>query len=139
MTPIWSIVVPGRPIQKGNKARIAKRRDGGMFIMPAATAKKAEDRARMLIAPTAPVDPFVGPLVVDVTFVFKIPKTGDNKNRQEGEPCLKRVDRGNLLKMIEDAMSGLVYLDDSQICGGDVRKVWGREEQTEVRVYRWQP
>jgi len=54
-----------------------------------------------------------------------------------GDPCAKHVDRGNLLKLVEDAMNGLVYEDDSQICGGDVQKIWGLEEETRVTIRKW--
>jgi len=106
-------------------------------LLPSKRAVKAESDARSVITARAPATPLVGPVVVDACFVFAVPQ-GKRKGRHKiefGSPCLLRIDRGNLLKLIEDAMNGLVYLDDSQVVGGSVAKIWGDVDETRVVVF----
>lgn len=131
----WSLDVPGRPRSKGNSKRVVRR---GRFsrIIPSAAAVEGEASARSVIAAHAPATPLVGPLRVDVTFWFTIPPSRTKgKNRVvPGQPCLLHVDRGNLLKLIEDAANGLVWVDDSQIVSGNVEKRWGLRDMTSITV-----
>lgn len=52
------------------------------------------------------------------------------------EPDRRRRDPGNLVKLIEDSMTGVVYADDAQIC----RSLWERagvdrlDPRVEIRV-----
>lgn len=134
---LWTCTIPGRPGTKGNSHRIMKR-GNHMSVSPSASSQQRERAAREVIASERPAAPFAGPLVVEVSFVFAIPasrRKGKDKV-SVGDPCLLRVDRGNLLKLIEDAMNGLVYDDDSQVVGGNVSKVWGETSGTKVTVFR---
>jgi Holliday junction resolvase RusA-like endonuclease len=103
------------------------------FFAPAASTVKAERSAHEhVVEQYGDTAPREGPLRVDVEFRFALPKKANGC--APGDPCLSRVDRGNLLKLIEDAMTGVVYVDDSQIVSGDVRKVWHRVDETIVWV-----
>ncbi len=127
----YSLIIPGKPRTKGNSARIFKK-GRRRFVMPSAAAVSAEKSARDYVAIQWTRPPLEGALQVDVSFVFALPK---KKNGCEvGDPCLKKVDRGNLLKLVEDAMNGIAYKDDSQIVAGDVSKWWGVQDQTEVTI-----
>lgn len=131
----WTCIVPGRPKTKGNHGRIVK--IGGFSkLIPSAAAVKGEGDARSFIAAHAPASPFTGAVDVDVVFVFAVAQ-GKRKGKHRidfGAPCMLSVDRGNLLKLIEDAMNGIVYLDDKQVVGGDVSKVWGDLDETRITV-----
>lgn len=126
------IKIDGRPVSKGNSGRIVKR-GKRMSFMPSrqAVAAQATSAEQVRAQYAGPV--LTGPLRVDAVFIYAVPKRNPNKV-EPGSFCLRKVDRGNLLKLIEDAMSGIVYVDDSQIVCGDVRKVWGTENATIVRV-----
>ena len=131
----WSCIVPGRPKTKGNSKRIV-RMGARLRVIGSTSALKAESDARSVIAAHAPPAPLQGALRCTVVFVFAIPQ-GKRKGKHKiepGAPCLLKVDRGNLLKLIEDAMNGLVYDDDSQIVSGDVSKVWGDVDETQIHV-----
>jgi crossover junction endodeoxyribonuclease RusA len=45
-----------------------------------------------------------------------------------------RPDRGKLLRAVEDALTGVIYADDSQVVGGDVVKSWGPTDCVEIHV-----
>lgn len=46
----------------------------------------------------------------------------------------KRPDRGNLLKFYEDCLTGIVWVDDSQVVDGAVRKIFAEVPRTVIRV-----
>ena len=133
---LWRCIVPGRPGTKGNSARIV-RRGRNLSVAPSAASVVNERAAREVVASSRPSAPFIGALIVDVDFVFAIPESKrKGKNKIEaGAPCLLKVDRGNLLKLIEDAMNGLIYVDDSQVVDGRVSKTWGDTHGTYITVY----
>ena len=93
----------------------------------------AQRPAELLSSTGAPVA-----LVLDVVFVFPIPARRRKGKRAlvPGTPHVQRPDRGNLLKMVEDVLEGIVYADDCVVCAGDVRKEWGDEGATIVCVRR---
>ncbi|MCC7173495.1 MAG: RusA family crossover junction endodeoxyribonuclease [Planctomycetes bacterium] len=139
----WTCTIPGRPTTKGNSRRIF-RAGGRPFTASSPQAIAAENNARAVAFAMRPVAPLVGPLRLDVHFVFAIPQAARERVSKRGkvtpaklcpgEPCMRRIDRGNLLKLIEDALEGIVYDNDSQIVGGDVAKVWGERDETRVSV-----
>jgi Holliday junction resolvase RusA-like endonuclease len=141
--PEWSCVIPGRPTSKGNSRRIL-RAGGRAFAASSHQTIQAERNARAIAWAERPPELLCGPLLLDVVFCFAIPQAKRERVSARGrvrpaqiiagEPCMRRVDRGNLLKLIEDALEGVVYADDSQIVGGDVRKVWGERDETRVTV-----
>lgn len=68
--------------------------------------------------------PLEGPLRVDVLFVMPRPKSMIWKKRpMPREYHSKRPDRDNLDKQVLDALNGMIWLDDAQICAGEIQKV----------------
>lgn len=49
----------------------------------------------------------------------------------------RSADGDNLMKLVSDALSGVLYRDDKQVCEGEFRRVYGAGDKarTEVRVY----
>lgn len=138
----WECIIPGRPTTKGNSRRIF-RAGGRPFTASSPQAIAAENAARAIAFAARPPAPLAGPLVLDVVFAFAIPQAARERVGKRGvrpatitagEPCMRRVDRGNLLKLLEDALEGIVYENDSQIVDGSVAKVWGERDETRVCV-----
>jgi len=50
-----------------------------------------------------------------------------------------RPDSTNLQKNIEDALNGIVYVDDSQVCDVRTQKFYGDPARVEVTVEEWTP
>jgi len=102
---------------------------------PADHPVQAYKAAVMLAARQAGVDkPMEGPLCVDIDFYLPRPKRLMRRKDPAGPiPHTARPDRDNLEKATTDALKGLAWRDDSQICDGRVRK-WYAEKDGSPRV-----
>lgn len=69
--------------------------------------------------------PLEGPLRLDVLFVFSCPKSHHKKRTPLPRRWHDRhtKDRDNLLKQIQDAGNGILYVDDGQCCTGMTTKI----------------
>lgn len=57
-----------------------------------------------------------------------------------GSYCTKIPDRDNLEKMVSDAINKTgIWEDDSQVCGGEVKKIWHEKSETIVSIKRAKP
>ncbi len=131
----WSCVIPGKPKPKGNSKQIL--RFGKFTKLVAKDAEvHAENNAKAIAWQQRPPQPFTGAVVVDVDFVFAIPKSRQRGKDKlvVGDVHVQKPDRGNLLKMLEDVLEGIAYADDSAIVDGRVRKLWGAVDETRVTV-----
>jgi Holliday junction resolvase RusA-like endonuclease len=132
MNDKFTIYIPGKPRSKGNSGRILKR-GRRRFIAPSEVSVVAEASAADHARAQWHIPPLEGPVRLDVIFQFALPKKP--KGREvAGDWCLRKIDRGNLLKLIEDALKGIVYADDSQVVAGDVSKIWGAEDGTFIAI-----
>ena len=80
-----------------------------------------------------PVD---GPIRMDLVFVYPRPRSmiWKSKPMPRAWHAIK-PDRDNGMKSIQDALEGLVYINDSQICAGSVEKwIASGDEQPHVEV-----
>lgn len=87
---------------------------------------------------------FEGPLFCFVYFVFFPPKRLNRyqKKRINDNGRLEKFtipDEDNLKKNLYDAMQGIIYRNDSQICGGSYFKGYGKYPGINVLIYRLQP
>lgn len=80
--------------------------------------------------------PLEGPLKVDATFVFPRPGRLRWKTRpMPREPHASKPDRDNCDKAILDALKGLAFVDDGQVCAGQIEKwIAAGDEQPHVTV-----
>lgn len=83
--------------------------------------------------------PLDGPLTMNVLCVMPIPASGMRKAElslaaREQLPHAKKPDCSNLLKNFEDALNGIVYVDDSRLTEVHVRKVYGPKPRVEIAV-----
>jgi Holliday junction resolvase RusA-like endonuclease len=75
------------------------------------------------------------PLTIEIDFVFSRPKSHFNKKGlKPGVPVLPRADVTNCVKGVEDALNGIAYVDDRQLCSVTATKAWGEEALTRVRI-----
>lgn len=67
--------------------------------------------------------PLAGPIEMALTFVMPRPKAMLWKSKPMPRVHdVRKPDRDNLMKSVQDALNGLLFVDDSQICDGPVRK-----------------
>jgi Holliday junction resolvase RusA-like endonuclease len=78
------------------------------------------------------------PLKAEIAAYFPIPKSTSKKKRQmmlEGKiRHTKKCDADNLAKSILDALNGIAFYDDSQVCELSVSKLYSDEPRTEITI-----
>jgi Holliday junction resolvase RusA-like endonuclease len=83
--------------------------------------------------------PLKGPLRMSCIFAIKPPSSWSEKKKKEAVLGFdlpdKKPDLSNILKTIEDALEGIVYENDCQICQyGDLEKIYGKDNYFIVTV-----
>lgn len=82
--------------------------------------------------------PLIGPVAMSCHFYYQIPESWAAKKKQQAIELeiypTGRPDLSNLVKSIEDACNGIVYIDDAQICRLEVTKNYSHEWATSVAV-----
>ena len=136
------IVVAGEAVPlKAPQFRNIKTRDGRQFTSAyqPSHVKKYQTHIRMQAeAAMHDRDPMTGPLVLAATFVMPMPKSFSKRRVGQAligaERPITRPDCSNLLKALEDAMTGIVYRDDAQLVEVHVRKVFGSKPQMQAEI-----
>lgn len=85
-----------------------------------------------------------GPVAVAFTFYRQRPAghygTGGNSDRVRPAAPLRPVSRPDVTKLVraaEDALTGIVWRDDSQVVTQVARKEYGTPERLEVKIQCW--
>ena len=86
--------------------------------------------AKVAMAGLAPVN---GPVLVTVLFRFGRPKSHSKAARLDDNHTQK-PDLDNLCKAVLDALNGICWADDSQVCQIRASKAWRTEGQTIVII-----
>jgi Holliday junction resolvase RusA-like endonuclease len=125
--------IPGAPIPK-HAPRLC-RRTGRVY---SDQTKQVRDVRIMLKAQYRLLKskPMSGPMEINFVFFMPLLAGWSKKKKKEmvGQPHVKRPDRDNLLKFIQDCMNGIVYDDDSQVWNGTVKKIYGKEPRTIIAI-----
>ena len=77
---------------------------------------------------------YKGPLKMEVIFYMPIPSSLSKKKKDElrGVWHIKKPDCDNLAKGVKDALEGIAYDNDSQVCELMIRKIYSTEPKIEV-------
>jgi Holliday junction resolvase RusA-like endonuclease len=124
-----------------------KQADGSRKAHPIVAFKST---VRMVFAEAYHGPPLVGAIRCDVVCVFPRPKRLVWKTRtMVREYHTGKPDRDNLDKSVMDALKGLAWVDDQQVCAGFIEKwyasgdeqphVWIRIRQLEVGGFNGEP
>ncbi len=85
-----------------------------------------------------PRKPTPNPVVLAVRFIFPTPASWPKAKRAAAfEKRLlhtQKPDLSNLIKLVEDALIGIVFVDDAQVVTLDVHKNWGGVGRIEIEV-----
>ncbi|MHA1342365.1 MAG: RusA family crossover junction endodeoxyribonuclease [Promethearchaeota archaeon] len=82
------------------------------------------------------------PVLVHMDFFFEPVKSQKTKAfmnliKNENHSYIKKPDFDNLGKFVADSLSGIIYYDDNQICGSNIRKYYtSNDPRVEIEV-RW--
>lgn len=129
------------PKHDGHGARIMRKPDGRHWIQFYVPKAKADNVAAIqtLARPYAPPEPWTGPIRLDLYFRLRMLKSWSKREREEHVGMRhweRHPDLDNLRKQVQDALQGLFYVDDRQICEGHTRKTWGWESAVQVTLMR---
>jgi len=132
------LTVHGVPVPKG-RPRLGR----GRTYTPEAT-RVAEETLGWAMKQACPDGPLRGPLRLTVAFVMPLPKRkpaawdkrlwADTLAGKHHEAHLVRPDGDNLLKTVLDAGNGILWTDDAQVCWYEVRKMYGAEPGTDLKL-----
>lgn len=108
------------------------------LVMDKATRQAEQDFGYQSLA-HKPTKPLSGPLrlVVRLYRAKGIPKTKKGLAAAlQGElRPIARPDNSNLLKMLEDAMNGIFFMDDAQIVSHSIDKYFSDTPRTEIELH----
>jgi len=110
-----SFTVPGEPVAQGRPRITTINGRARAFDPKKSRSYKAvvSDRAENAMKCRAPIE---GAVDLSVTAYFTCPKSRHRKRTPRAqEPRVQRPDIDNVVKAIKDAMTGIVWLDDSQV------------------------
>jgi Holliday junction resolvase RusA-like endonuclease len=81
--------------------------------------------------------PMTVALSMEVKAVFAVPPSWPKKKREaafQGAPHIIAPDADNILKLVCDALSGIVFFDDRIIATVTVRKIYGTIPHTKIHI-----
>ena len=140
--------VNGIPKPAGSKTAFAIKK-GGVYtgrtvVMDACKKTKSwQATVKAEAKKHAPATPAVGPIGVELTFWLPRPKshfgTGKNSNIRKASAPEWHTGKPDVLKLaraVEDAMTGIIYVDDAQIIQEEISKGYssGSSIGVDVRV-----
>lgn len=135
-------VVPGRAQPAGSKRAFI--RNGKAVVVDANPASGAWKERVALVAASAygASPPIVGPVTLEVVVTMLRPqsdwlRSGALSKSARPHPTI-RPDLLKLARAVEDALTGIVYVDDAQIVLEVLRKEYGARDEVTVRVERMQ-
>lgn len=119
------------PVAKG-RPRCSKM---GRAYTPAKT-RQAEEDFKYLLMEKWKRKPTDKPVMLSIVFYMPIPKSWSKVKQHNivGEPHGSRPDLDNLIKLVTDAMNGIVYTDDSLVWAITSSKQYGTEPHIEIQV-----
>lgn len=125
------ITVPGRPVawsRPGLCPGLCMRGKRFHFYdkNSAATAKQ---KVAFFARHCSPREPVNVPLDVEMTFYFPLPS-----RHKKSLLHFCRPDLDNLQKLVLDALTGIVWKDDSIICKITCQKLYAENPRTEIRI-----
>lgn len=128
--------VRGHPTPKGSTTRMP---NGA--TLPAGTTESRKrmgqwrddvKQAAMIAMGEKP--PMTGPVRLFVEFALMPPRTGIPKYKWGWLPHTKKPDVDKLLRALNDALTGVVWRDDSQVCVCAINKVYAWDGRTGATV-----
>lgn len=87
-----------------------------------------------MLAKTRIKEPTDKPVYMKIEFFFKIPKSWNRLKRETAKWHTGKPDIDNLQKAIKDALNGVAYKDDSQVCFVKARKQYAQDDGVLVEV-----
>jgi Holliday junction resolvase RusA-like endonuclease len=131
--------VPGRPVRWQRPGQYVDRRTHQIRRI----SEPAQEEAKRIVAHHArqawPGYPTTGPVILRVVGIFEIPSSWPKALIAEAQAAkvmhIADPDLDQLVKLVQDALVGIVYVDDNQVCGyPNSAKRYGGPERTEITI-----
>jgi Holliday junction resolvase RusA-like endonuclease len=126
--------VPGRPIGK-QRPRVTMRGGFARAYTPKQT-HEYENLVKTSYRSYNGLNKLEGPISADINIYFEPPKSLSRKKKEhlvnENSWYTSKPDTDNLIKSILDALNGLAYEDDSQVCEIYTQKKYGERSKIDV-------
>ena len=122
-----------RPVPKA-RPRAGRTRDGRIIVYTPKTTATAEKRIALLSRKYAPSVTLSGPVAVELSFRYAIPKS--RKELIPGDFVNQRPDVDNLVKTVLDALTKAktFWEDDAQVVVIRAEKVYAYFDSVRVRI-----
>lgn len=129
LAPALDVFVPGRPAPQGSKRHVG----GGILVESSKACAPWRTAVAWHAAQAAPGALAAGPLLVRLAFVMPRPA---GTPKRSTPPAIRRPDLDKLTRACLDALSGVVWADDSQVTHLRVSKRLAElDEQPGVHIY----
>jgi len=101
-------------------------------------SRKEREKIQWQAKPYAPLEPLIGPILVDLAFFF-IPPPSSSKIRKRQMlnhviHHIKKPDADNCAYLITNALKGIFYRDDAQIIDLHIHKRFAEKAKTVVKI-----
>jgi len=97
--------------------------------------KEIQEIARFKMDGEAPLE---GPVFLNIRIYHQIPKSYSKKKNQEclenSACCMVTPDVTNVVKLVEDGLKGIVFVDDKQVCQQANHRYWSLDAGVNVWV-----
>lgn len=131
------LVVTGHPVPKG-RGRAVSTHNGPRIYTPKATVNYERDIKQVARDVMGGEEPFSGPVMLTFLAVFSPAKSWPLWKRkaafQGAVKNVRKPDVDNLVKIAQDAINGIVFIDDAQVFYQEVRKEYGYQPRIEITV-----
>ena len=134
-----TLEIDGRPIPQP-RHRATR---GGRMYLPSSAPIRAFKTAVIAAAGKRFRRPLDGPVVVEITALFQRPPShltasGELRKGAPTHPGRNLGDVDNLAKGAIDALTGIAWLDDSQVVDLRVAKRWANTDRMTIAVSPWE-
>ena len=132
------LVIPGEP-QAQQRPRFTTRGGGPHAYDPAKSRHAKRGIGVIAAEKMAGLDPMTGPLELTVIVRRTPPVSWSKRRRAEaiGQGITGKPDIDNYVKLVQDALNGIVYEDDKDITELHARKVYtDGDPETEIIIRR---
>jgi len=144
--PTVEFFVPGLPATAGSKKGFGfKGKDGRIHVAMAPDNPRQKpwmSDVKLKAEEAFKIAPVRGPVRMELIFYFTRPKShyGTGKNSDKLKPSspefhVVKPDVSKLTRAVEDAMKGVVYIDDSQIYRESHEKKYGQRPGVLIRIF----
>ena len=130
----WGVWVPGHPACQGSKRAIPLKTGRTVMVEDNPQTKPwrnaVNDQARRFWEGP----PLAGPVSVRLIFCIQPPKFLTKKRRAEGPITKRSGDVDKLTRAVLDGLTGVTFVDDSQVSRLVVDKCWANDAGPGVRI-----